>query len=161
MLAICRLAAGASRPAFAHFCRAKITQLAERHATIEQFFFTWRKDFPPRPLFCHPKVSVVSLASARNGILKTSPHSTRFVGCVRFYFLSQNKQSSRRRTPVISVHLLLDSGVRRGDAPRPYFFIASSIETATATVQPTIGLLPIPIKPIISTWAGTDDEPAN
>ena len=28
---------------------------------------------------------------------------------------------------------------------------ASSIATATATVAPTIGLLPIPIKPIIST----------
>jgi hypothetical protein len=32
-----------------------------------------------------------------------------------------------------------------------YFFIASSTATATATVAPTIGLLPIPIKPIIST----------
>ena len=32
-----------------------------------------------------------------------------------------------------------------------YFFIASSIATATATVAPTIGLLPIPRKPIIST----------
>ena len=32
-----------------------------------------------------------------------------------------------------------------------YFFIASSIATATATVAPTIGLLPIPKKPIIST----------
>ena len=32
-----------------------------------------------------------------------------------------------------------------------YFFIASSIATATATVAPTIGLLPIPRNPIIST----------
>lgn len=32
-----------------------------------------------------------------------------------------------------------------------YFFIASSIATATATVAPTIGLLPMPRKPIIST----------
>ena len=31
------------------------------------------------------------------------------------------------------------------------YFIASSTATATATVAPTIGLLPIPISPIIST----------
>ena len=42
-----------------------------------------------------------------------------------------------------------------------YFFIASSTETATATVAPTIGLFPIPRNPIISTCAGTADEPAN
>ena len=33
--------------------------------------------------------------------------------------------------------------------------------SATATVAPTMGLLPIPIRPIISTWAGTEEEPAN
>lgn len=32
-----------------------------------------------------------------------------------------------------------------------FYFEASSIETATATVAPTIGLLPIPKNPIIST----------
>ena len=32
-----------------------------------------------------------------------------------------------------------------------YLFIAFSTATATATVAPTIGLLPIPIRPIIST----------
>ena len=42
-----------------------------------------------------------------------------------------------------------------------YYFKASETATATATVAPTIGLLPIPINPIISTCAGTDDEPAN
>ena len=31
------------------------------------------------------------------------------------------------------------------------YFAASSIDTATATLAPTIGLLPIPRKPIIST----------
>jgi hypothetical protein len=30
-----------------------------------------------------------------------------------------------------------------------------------ATVAPTMGLLPMPMKPIISTCAGTEDEPAN
>ena len=42
----------------------------------------------------------------------------------------------------------------------PYLF-ASSTATAQATVAPTIGLLPMPIRPIISTWAGTEEEPAN
>ena len=41
------------------------------------------------------------------------------------------------------------------------YFRASSIATATATVIPTIGLLPAPIRPIISTCAGTEEEPAN
>ena len=39
--------------------------------------------------------------------------------------------------------------------------IAWATATATSTEAPTIGLLPIPIKPIISTWAGTLEEPAN
>jgi len=42
-----------------------------------------------------------------------------------------------------------------------YFLLHSSTDTATATVAPTIGLLPMPRKPIISTCAGTDDDPAN
>ena len=33
--------------------------------------------------------------------------------------------------------------------------------TATATVAPTMGLLPMPRNPIISTCAGTEEEPAN
>ena len=44
---------------------------------------------------------------------------------------------------------------------KSYFFMASSTATATATVAPTIGLLPMPRKPIISTCAGTELEPAN
>ena len=42
-----------------------------------------------------------------------------------------------------------------------YLFSAVATSTAHATVHPTIGLLPIPRNPIISTWAGTEDEPAN
>ena len=38
---------------------------------------------------------------------------------------------------------------------------AFSTATATATVAPTMGLLPMPIRPIISTCAGTEEEPAN
>ncbi len=41
------------------------------------------------------------------------------------------------------------------------YFLLSATATATATVAPTMGLLPIPRKPIISTWAGTEEEPAN
>ena len=37
----------------------------------------------------------------------------------------------------------------------------SATATAQATVMPTMGLLPAPRKPIISTWAGTEEEPAN
>ena len=36
-------------------------------------------------------------------------------------------------------------------------YFACAIATATATVAPTIGLLPMPMRPIISTCAGTDD----
>ena len=39
-------------------------------------------------------------------------------------------------------------------AESDYFFIASAVATATATVAPTMGLLPMPRKPIISTCAG-------
>lgn len=42
-----------------------------------------------------------------------------------------------------------------------YLFKAVATSTAQATVHPTIGLLPIPRNPIISTCAGTDEEPAN
>ena len=48
-------------------------------------------------------------------------------------------------------------------APRAmtFYFIASSTATAAVTVAPTMGLLPMPKKPIIYTWAGTELEPAN
>ena len=41
------------------------------------------------------------------------------------------------------------------------FYITDATATAQATVAPTIGLFPMPMKPIISTWAGTEEEPAN
>ena len=46
-------------------------------------------------------------------------------------------------------------------AKQIYLLRAVATSTAQATVQPTIGLLPIPRNPIISTCAGTDEEPAN
>ena len=42
-----------------------------------------------------------------------------------------------------------------------YFAMPSCTATATATVAPTMGLLPMPMSPIISTCAGTEEEPAN
>ena len=42
-----------------------------------------------------------------------------------------------------------------------YLARASSTATAQATLAPTMGLLPMPIRPIISTCAGTEEEPAN
>ena len=39
--------------------------------------------------------------------------------------------------------------------------LACAAATAQATVAPTMGLLPMPIRPIISTCAGTEEEPAN
>ena len=41
-----------------------------------------------------------------------------------------------------------------------YLFKAVATSTAHATVQPTIGLLPMPRNPIISTCAGTDNKPS-
>ena len=41
------------------------------------------------------------------------------------------------------------------------YFSASDTATAQATVAPTIGLLPMPMSPIISTCAGTEEDPAN
>ena len=46
-------------------------------------------------------------------------------------------------------------------AKQIYLLSAVATSTAQATVQPTIGLLPMPRNPIISTCAGTEDEPAN
>ena len=42
-----------------------------------------------------------------------------------------------------------------------FYLNDSATATAHATVQPTIGLFPMPIKPIISTCAGTEELPAN
>ena len=43
-------------------------------------------------------------------------------------------------------------------AKQIYLLSAVATSTAQATVQPTIGLLPMPRNPIISTCAGTDDK---
>jgi len=57
--------------------------------------------------------------------------------------------------------LRLPSSEVFGSCARNYFAIACATATATSTEAPTIGLLPMPISPIISTCAGTDEDPAN
>ncbi len=42
-----------------------------------------------------------------------------------------------------------------------YALRAAFTATAQATVAPTMGLLPMPMRPIMSTCAGTEEEPAN
>ena len=62
-----------------------------------------------------------------------------------------------KKTPAIA----WITGVYYIESSINYLFKAKATFTAQATVHPTIGLLPIPRNPIISTWAGTDEEPAN
>ena len=74
--------------------------------------------------------------------------------CLKKYLIGQERRSIRsfrvnkqKKTPVT----ITITGVYIFRNNLNYFFIASSIATATATVAPTIGLLPIPRNPIIST----------
>ena len=85
--------------------------------------------------------------------------------CSRFTFdniSAANGLHFRRKNPcdhqvtgIVSILLYMPLG--------HYYFLfrARSTATAIATDAPTIGLLPIPRKPIISTCAGTEEEPAN
>lgn len=56
---------------------------------------------------------------------------------------------------------LLRKDNARSQVRNDYFVSPSCTATAHATEAPTIGLLPMPMRPIISTCAGTDEEPAN
>ena len=77
-------------------------------------------------------------------------------------FLKTDKEKSKRNSNQYNIKKALKLRAfrfyKRGGN---YLFSASATPTATATVAPTIGLLPIPKKPIISTCAGTEEEPAN
>ena len=75
-------------------------------------------------------------------------------------FLRRKIQENTKRAPAYA-GTRFDTLIQFGSIRDQAFFIASSIATATATVAPTIGLLPMPIRPIISTCAGTELEPAN
>ena len=80
---------------------------------------------------------------------------------IRFKFMVKyaymNGSTSSRKSD--GMCFLLKIMGRKGK--NAYFFRLSSTATATETVIPTMGLLPAPRKPIISTWAGTEEEPAN
>ena len=71
----------------------------------------------------------------------------------RFLFSKRNQEKTAKKNCSSSSSFFVSS--------KSYLFRAMEISTATATVAPTMGLLPIPIRPIISTWAGTEEEPAN
>ena len=70
------------------------------------------------------------------------------------YYNTNNKKIGRAGWCALMVYVI---AIVTGN----YLLRAVATSTAQATVQPTIGLLPMPRKPIISTCAGTDDEPAN
>ncbi len=59
---------------------------------------------------------------------------------------SRMRQSEKLPCPSCS-----DRGVCNVYVKRELYFMASSMATATETVAPTMGLLPMPMRPIIST----------
>ena len=78
-------------------------------------------------------------------------------------FLYENEHRNKFLTNLCSKLdkniLLLVNRLEHGFILLNYFL--EPIATQRATDAPTIGLLPIPMRPIMSTWAGTDEEPAN
>ena len=92
---------------------------------------------------------------------KASAKAKAFLSCLlRHTFLYSNGTSNGRGLTMLLVPL------KKASAKAKAFLIAyldmpSCTATAQATVMPTIGLLPAPIRPIISTCAGTEEEPAN
>ena len=60
---------------------------------------------------------------------------------------NNNKGILQTRMPL----LIVSSPLMKQGREESYLFIARATLTAHATVQPTIGLLPMPRKPIIST----------
>ena len=98
---------------------------------------------------------VLIVAQKRNSLAEV-PLKNLFRQC----FLHRNGTSNGRELTMLLVPL------KKASAKAKAFLIAyldmpSCTATAQATVIPTIGLLPAPIRPIISTCAGTEEEPAN
>ena len=94
------------------------------------------------------------------------PFGTRYGG--RKCFPSQSSEKTIPETGTFwkkIATVIKKTGSPRLRRPRKkllfYLFMPSCTATATATVAPTIGLLPMPMSPIISTCAGTEEEPAN
>ena len=82
--------------------------------------------------------------------------------CLNDLILEEQKRERLRRKLSLR-HSLFSVCEIKMTLSRGYYFLlrARSTFTAHATEHPTMGLLPIPRKPIISTCAGTDEEPAN
>ena len=99
--------------------------------TYPHFVFSWRRRQSLCRNFLLPPFHGFRAVVRNNG---TNTKTPQLAGATGFYYL---------------------------DEVNDYLFKAWATSTAQATVQPTIGLLPIPRKPIISTWAGTDEDPAN
>ena len=110
----------------------KINYLFSIKKTYPHFVFSWRRRQSLCPIFLLPPFHG-SRAVVRNNGTKT-------------------KKTRNSRELRVFCYL---------DEVNDYLFKAWATSTAQATVQPTIGLLPIPRKPIISTCAGTDEDPAN
>ncbi len=142
---------------------------------------------PPRPHACSGGRSAPSTALTQFAFL--NKRSVRLcVHAVHFSYAYQNAQTQKKprsltgtrlslgdqtyESPVSSNQLTLKELLQRravtvlphrysSSCNTTYFVSAVATSTAIATVAPTIGLFPIPRNPIISTCAGTDEEPAN
>ncbi len=91
--------------------------------------------------------------------MEISPHT---VGLRQNQSPHPDNRQSRSQSDIKKSPLSEKSGDERCSSKKTYcFFMACSTATATSTEAPTIGLLPMPMSPIISTWAGTEEDPAN
>ena len=104
--------------------------------------------FPPRPF-----VNAVSRLSAKKGL------NTEISARARPAHMGSAPACRQRRRDMLSHVPFRYSAVCFDGAAQALRLFCTA--TATATVAPTMGLLPMPRKPIISTCAGTEEEPAN
>ena len=118
-------------------------------------------------IFTHSRVLVGWELFCESKTLYLTKQRIRYTRWQRTTLITSRRRTAKGASPLASLKNMDTSLNRRVHIFyhckffKAYAFIASSIATAQATVIPTMGLLPAPIKPIISTWAGTDDEPAN
>lgn len=85
--------------------------------------------------------------------------------CLKLIITIFYTENYNKKTPVANISNRSVISTNRGKKLPQFrlFYLLNAVatSTATATVHPTIGLLPIPRNPIISTCAGTEEEPAN
>ncbi len=170
-----------------HFARNPVCRCEPRHSNEFLYHWIWLDTggksggkygklrpftlYPSHTLFAYPKNRKET--PVRRYLLKQDP----VVGLTPYCFyesghnpplihssLQPFAQTIKKEMRPEGTHLHTNSArgdISAADKVQPDYFMACSTATATATVAPTIGLLPMPRKPIISTCAGTDDEPAN